>query len=228
MESSKRIAILLLGGSAKRFGGNTPKQLLPVNGKPLFCYALDSLSSSPEIDEIILVVRADLEGEVKSIVKKRSYTKPIQYVHGGDSRSESVHHAIAYLSKKNIFDEAIILIQDADRPHLDERLIKEGIEKAMETGASVTAIPCTDSVFVSTDSNHVSSYQPRETTFLAQTPQTFRLSSLKKLSFAEISTDEASQVHALGETVSIVMGSPNNYKINYPEDLERFAKEGTK
>ena len=228
MESSKRIAILLLGGSAKRFGGNTPKQLLPVNGKPLFCYALDSLSSSPEIDEIILVVRADLEGEVKSIVKKRSYTKPIQYVHGGDSRSESVHHAIAYLSKKNIFDEAIILIQDADRPHLDERLIKEGIEKAMETGASVTAIPCTDSVFISTDLNHVSFYQPRETTFLAQTPQTFRLSSLKKLSFAEISTDEASQVHALGETVSIVMGSPNNYKINYPEDLERFAKEGTK
>ena len=228
MESSKRIAILLLGGSAKRFGGNTPKQLLPVNGKPLFCYALDSLSSSPEIDEIILVVRADLEEEVKSIVERRAYKKPIQYVRGGDSRSESVHHAIAYLSEKYISDETVVLIQDADRPHLDERLIKEGIEKAMETGASVTAIPCTDSVFVSEDLNHVSSYQPRETTFLAQTPQTFRLSSLKKLSFAEISTDEASQVHALGETVSIVMGSPNNYKINYPEDLERFAKEGTK
>ena len=228
MESSKRIAILLLGGSAKRFGGNTPKQLLPVNGKPLFCYALDSLSSSPEIDEIILVVRADLEGEVKSIVERRAYKKPIQYVRGGDSRSESVHHAVAYLSEKNISDETIVLIQDADRPHLDERLIKEGIKKAMETGASVTAIPCTDSVFVSEDLNHVSSYQPRETTFLAQTPQTFRLGLLKKLSFAEFSTDEASQVHALGETVSIVMGSPNNYKINYPEDLERFAKEGTK
>ncbi len=228
MEISKRIAILLLGGSAKRFGGNVPKQLLPVNGNPLFCYALDSLSNSPEIGEIILVVREDLEDEVRSIVKKRAYTKPIQYVHGGDSRSESVHHAINYLKEKKTPDDAIVLIQDADRPHLDERLIKEGVEKAAETGASVTAIPCTDSVFVSTDSNHVSSYQPRETTFLAQTPQTFRLGLLKKLSFAEISTDEASQVRALGETVSIVRGSPNNYKINYPEDLERFAKEGTK
>ncbi len=228
METSERIAILLLGGSAKRFGGNTPKQLLPVSGKPLFCYAFDSLSNSAEIDEIILVVRPDLEKSVRSIVEKRANAKPVQYVHGGDSRSESVQHAINYLKEKKTPDEAIVLIQDADRPHLDERLIKEGIEKAAKTGASVTAIPSTDSVFVSTDFNHVSSYQSRETTFLAQTPQTFRLGLLKKLSFAEISTDEASQIHALGATVSIVVGSPNNYKINYPEDLERFAKEGEK
>lgn len=228
MESSKRIAILLLGGSAKRFGGNTPKQLLPVSGKPLFCYAFDALSNSPEIDEIILVVRADLEEKVRSVVEKHANAKPVQYVHGGDSRSGSVQRAINYLNEKNTPDEAIVLIQDADRPHLEERLIKEGIEKAAETGASVTAFPSTDSVFVSTDLIHVSSYQPRETTFLAQTPQTFRLGLLKKLSFAEISTDEASQIRALGETVSIVVGSPNNYKINYPEDLERFAKEGGK
>ncbi len=228
MKSSRRIAILLLGGSAKRFGGNTPKQLLPVNGRPLFCYAFDALSTSPEIDAIILVVRPDLEDEVKGIVEKRASKKPICYVPGGDSRSESVRNAILYLDENGISGETIILIQDADRPHLDERLIKEGIEKAMDSGASVTAIPCTDSVFVSSDSEHVSSYQEREKTFLAQTPQTFRLDLLRKLSFAEISTDEASQIHALGEKVSIVRGSPLNYKINYPEDLERFEKEAKK
>ena len=104
-------------------------------------------------------------------------------------------------------------------------MIEEGIAKAKRIGASVTAVPCSDSVFVSLDKESVSSYQPRETTFLAQTPQTFRFSLLKKLTFAEISTDEASQVRALGEEVAIVRGSPNNYKINYPEDLERFKKE---
>ena len=194
----------------------------------MFCYALDRLIASSEVDEIILVIREDLEGEVKGIVERRNYEKPIAYVSGGPSRSESVHRAIICLEEKNVPDETIVLIQDADRPHLDERLIKEGIEKAAETGASVTAIPCSDSVFVSKDLDHVSSYQNRETTFLAQTPQTFKLGLLKKLTFAEISTDEASQIHALGEMVSIVRGSPSNYKINYPEDLERFAKEESK
>ena len=194
----------------------------------MFCYALDVLVSSSEIDEIVLVIRADLESEIKRIVEQRGYEKPIAYVSGGNSRSESVHRAVSYLKSVGIKDNAIVLIQDADRPHLDERLIQQGVAKALETGASVTATPCSDSVFVSADLEHVSSYQSRETTFLAQTPQTFRFGLLKKLSFAEISTDEASQVRALGATVSIVRGSPNNYKINYPEDLERFEKEAEK
>ena len=225
MKSSTRFAILLLGGSATRFGGDTPKQLLPVNGKPLFCYALSALDSSPAIDEIILVIRKDLEEKVKEEVGKGSWRKALCYVYGGNSRSESVEHAVSYLKERGIQDNSIVLIQDADRPHLDQRLIEEGIAKAEETGASVTAIPCSDSVFVSLDKASVSSYQSREATFLAQTPQTFRFSLLKKLAFAGISTDEASQVHALGDKVAIVYGSPNNYKINYPEDLERFKKE---
>ncbi len=225
MKKSAQIAILLLGGSATRFGGDTPKQLLPVNGKALFCYPLNVLDSSPEIDEIVLVVRKDLEERVKREVRNDPSSKPLHYVYSGSSRSESVEHAVSFLKEGGFEDDSIILIQDADRPHLDERMIQEGIAKAKRVGASVTAIPCSDSVFVSLDKDSVSSYQPRETTFLAQTPQTFRLSLLKKLTFAEISTDEASQVRALGKEVAIVKGSPNNYKINYPEDLERFKKE---
>ena len=225
MKKSAQIAILLLGGSATRFGGDTPKQLLPVNGKALFCYALSALDSSPEIDEIVLVIRKDLEGRVKEEVRYASCSKPLHYVYSGASRSKSVEHAVSFLKEEGFEDDSIILIQDADRPHLDEKMIEEGIAKAKRIGASVTAVPCSDSVFVSLDKESVSSYQPRETTFLAQTPQTFRFSLLKKLTFAEISTDEASQVRALGEEVTIVRGNPNNYKINYPEDLERFKKE---
>ncbi len=228
VKSSPRIAILLLGGSASRFGGNTPKQLLPVEGKALFLYPFEKLNSSEEIDEIVLVVRDDIENRVREETSIEPLSKPIHYVHGGASRSESVAKAIAFLKEKGTPDEAIILIQDADRPHLSESLIREGIEKAEKYGASVTAIPCSDSVFVSADGEMVASYQARAATFLAQTPQTFRLFLLKKLTFAEISTDEASQVRALGEKVAIVKGSPNNYKINYPEDLERFKKEAEK
>lgn len=218
----------MLGGSSTRFGGATPKQLLPAKGKPLFCHAFDCLALSPAIDRIVLVVRPDIEEKARDIVADRRPTKRVDYVFGGHTRSESVQHAISFLKEEGILDESIILIQDADRPHLSEALIEEGISKAKESGASVTACPCSDSVFTSYDSELVSSYQKREHTFLAQTPQTFRFSLLKKLAFAEISTDEASQVRALGESVAIVKGSPNNYKINYPEDLERFNKEERK
>jgi 2-C-methyl-D-erythritol 4-phosphate cytidylyltransferase len=228
MVKGNRIAVLLLGGSGKRFGGQMPKQLIPVNEKPLFCYALEALDKSPVIDWVLLVVRPDLEGEIKTDVANYYFEKPISYVSGGETRSESVHHAVDYLAENGIGDDALILIQDADRPNLTSYLIEEGISKAEEVGASVTALPCSDSVFVSDDLSFVSSYQPRDNTFLAQTPQTFRLGLLKKLDFAAKSTDEASQVVALKQKVAIVKGNPDNYKINYPFDLRRFERETKK
>ena len=60
---------------------------------------------------------------------------------------------------------------------------------------------------------------------LAQTPQGFRYSVIKK-AFDEatadgfIGTDEASLVERSGHPVAVVMGSARNIKITTPADLE--------
>jgi 2-C-methyl-D-erythritol 4-phosphate cytidylyltransferase len=54
---SKYTAIVLAGGSGKRMGQDTPKQYLPLAGKPLLYYPLRAFEQS-KVDEIVLVVAA--------------------------------------------------------------------------------------------------------------------------------------------------------------------------
>jgi 2-C-methyl-D-erythritol 4-phosphate cytidylyltransferase len=66
---------------------------------------------------------------------------------------------------------------------------------------------------------------PRERVVMAQTPQGFRYSVIKK-AFDEaradgfIGTDEAALIERSGHPVAVVMGSPQNIKITTPADLE--------
>ena len=69
MDKQAHIAIYLLGGSSVRFGGDTPKQLIPVDGKPLFVYALKTLDESEEVDSIYLVVKEGTKEQVEKGVQ---------------------------------------------------------------------------------------------------------------------------------------------------------------
>lgn len=219
-----RIAILLIGGSGTRFGGETPKQLMPISGKPLFCYALEMLNASPFVDAIYLVVKKGTLNAVKE--NAQTYEKVQGYLLGGETREDSVDNAIAFLEKAGVREDALVLIQDGDRPNLSERMIEENFQKASSFGAAVTALPCTDSVFSSEDGETASSYLDRSKVYRAQTPQTFRFSLLKQTCrLANKATDDASRALLLGAKVAIVKGEASNYKINTKEDMERFRKE---
>ena len=54
------IAVILAGGIGARLGGNTPKQLLPLqDGKSVLEHAVDAFEQSPHIDEICIVMHPD-------------------------------------------------------------------------------------------------------------------------------------------------------------------------
>ncbi|MGB8772919.1 MAG: 2-C-methyl-D-erythritol 4-phosphate cytidylyltransferase, partial [Terriglobales bacterium] len=66
---------------------------------------------------------------------------------------------------------------------------------------------------------------PRASIVMAQTPQGFRYSILKK-AFADaladgfLGTDEASLIERAGLPVVVIMGSPRNLKITTPADMQ--------
>ena len=66
---------------------------------------------------------------------------------------------------------------------------------------------------------------PRAAIVMAQTPQGFRFAIIKK-AFDEaaadgfLGTDEASLVERSGHDVAVVMGSPRNFKITAPSDMD--------
>jgi len=76
-----------------------------------------------------------------------------------------------------------------------------------------------------TSDAHCQSYNPTAGVVLAQTPQGFHYSVIKK-AFDEaaadgfMGTDEASLAERSGHEVAVVMGSPKNIKITTPADME--------
>lgn len=230
--SFSRVAILLMAGSGERFHSVTPKQFLKMGGHPLFAYAARVLAESPEVDFILYVVPKGTERATEEALVKEGLKKPHAVIDGGASRSESAQEAVRYLAAQGLKPSATILLQDADRPFLSERYLQENFEAAANNGASVTAVPSSDSVAISKEPLLIDGYLPREEVYLLQTPQAFRFALLQEAfakSKAHGYTDEGSLVLGVtGIAPHIVIGDKNNIKITEPADMFFFETRSAK
>lgn len=204
------------------------KQFAELAGAPILFHTLRKFAGSPEVTEIYLALRANemdcfrmrLETEAKDLLQKR-----IQIVEGGEHRQQSVGNAIAALSAA---PDDIVLVHDAVRPFVTEEIIHNVIQAAQKYGAAIAGVPAVDTVKQverTAEGALITATVPRERVVMAQTPQGFRYSVLKK-AFDEavadgfLGTDEASLVERSGHEVAVVMGSPRNIKITTPADLD--------
>lgn len=221
------IALVCCGGSGERYGSPIPKQFLPFEGKPLCLYAIETLQQSKLIDRILVVTKIGTMADMRKLLDESGIDKATRIVEGGSTRQESVRIGLEALKSQGAEDDDIVLIQDGDRPNLSLRLIQEGIRKAEDCGASVTAIPSSDSIFLAKDGEKAGDYLDRKTVYAVQTPQTFRFKSIYEAHQTpkEGYTDDASMVKAMGNEVAIVIGDKQNYKINTPEDGDRFVDD---
>ena len=225
----RNLAIVLCGGSGERFGSTLPKQFLSFGGKPLCYYPLAALNDHEDIDEIYVVCKADSMDLMHNILTSFGIEKCREIIEGGASRQESVYAGLTRLEELGADEFDLVLIQDGDRPNLTRRLIHEGLKRAEETGASVTAIESSDSIFLSKLGYDVDSYVPRDTVYKVQTPQTFRFPLIYKAhkkfdGREEPFTDDASMVVAMWGKVAIVDGDEENFKINTQEDGNKFEE----
>jgi ribitol-5-phosphate 2-dehydrogenase (NADP+) / D-ribitol-5-phosphate cytidylyltransferase len=223
-----RYAIVLSGGVGERFSASVPKQFVLMKGKKLLSYSLEALEKSKEVEAVLLVAPKDFLAESKEIAIEVAAEKLIDVIEGGGTRQDSSRLAIEYLLSRGARKDALVLVLDADRPNLLERYIAENYLKASQNGASITAIPSSDSIAVSGDESTISAYLPREEAYLVQTPQGFRLSLLasaheKARKEKKHFTDEGSLVLAYeGTSPLIVRGDKNNLKITTTEDKTNF------
>jgi 2-C-methyl-D-erythritol 4-phosphate cytidylyltransferase/2-C-methyl-D-erythritol 2,4-cyclodiphosphate synthase len=147
----------------------------------------------------------------------------IRVVDGGPRRQDSVANALAAVS-----DTAdIIVIHDAARPFASAALFERTIKAASEYGAAIAALPATDTVKQAEATTGggtavVRATLPRDTVFLAQTPQAFRRDILVQAIARHgegQATDEAMLVERAGFPVHIVDGEVTNIKVTTPQDL---------
>lgn len=219
------LGVRMAGGRSAQ-GTAPPKQLLEFDGVPILFLTLRKLAQCTELRSLVVAVRAADHQAVERHVRREEYASRVVLVEGGESRQESVAHALAAVPP----DTDLILVHDAVRPFVELALIDRVIRAAAETGAAILAVPASDTVkqVEPAGGSHgslVSSTLPRERIVLAQTPQVFRYDWLRAAvdrATAEgfRGSDEAVLVERLGHPVTVVMSSDRNIKITKPADLE--------
>ena len=202
-------AIIAAGGRSTRFGGDRLKQLVEVQGQPVLERSVRAFLSHPEINEVIVALPAEL------MDPPPHYLDRAHLVRGGDRRQDSVANAFRAASTAS----DVVVIHDAARPFVSASLISRTIASAATNGAALAAIVASDTV-KKVGHNTVLETLPRETIYLAQTPQAFRRHVLAAaLAITDDATDEAALAERAGHTVHIVDGDASNIKITTADDL---------
>jgi 2-C-methyl-D-erythritol 4-phosphate cytidylyltransferase / 2-C-methyl-D-erythritol 2,4-cyclodiphosphate synthase len=215
-------AIIAAAGAGTRLGGVVPKQFLAVGGQSVLARALEAFYASPRVTDVIVVTRSEAVAQVQASVRPGG--KPTIVVPGGATRQASVARGVEQLAGGVEY----VLVHDAARPFVTPALIERALDGAIADGAAIVALPVTDTVKRVTAAGgppRIVETIPRETIYLAQTPQAFRrdvLEAAVALGRDGVEgTDEAALAERAGHPVRIVEGDPDNVKITTPADLER-------
>lgn len=215
-----------MGKQSAEKTGTSRKQFMLLEGSPILLHTVRKFAACPLVTEIIVALRGDDLEWVTGMLEREEQNKMIRTVEGGDSRQESVYHALMAVAP----DTDLVAVHDAVRPFVDLETIEEAIHEAFHSGAAIVGIVPVDTVKQVTKGQgsgkaKIRSTIPREKLVLAQTPQVFRYDLLKQAFDSAradgfIGTDEATLVERLENIeVSVVLGSDRNIKITKPSDM---------
>lgn len=210
-----------MGRAVPEKAGTSRKQFMLLDGSPILLHTIRKFASTPAVSEIVVALRPDDIEWVRELLRAEKFGKPVRLVEGGDSRQDSVEHALATLPAST----ELVAVHDAVRPFIEHSVLEKVFAEAEETGAAIVGIVPVDTV-KQVHRNKIRQTIPRERLILAQTPQVFRFDLLKS-AFAKAredgfaGTDESSLVERLDQMeVSVVPGSDRNLKITKPSDMD--------
>ncbi|HTD53896.1 MAG TPA: 2-C-methyl-D-erythritol 4-phosphate cytidylyltransferase [Silvibacterium sp.] len=202
-----------------------PKQFLELAGVPILIHTLRAFAEVPRVAAMYVAVRPNEMDRVSAQIGDYGFSGKVHVVTGGDTRQESVAHALEAI---DCDADDIILVHDAVRPLIDSATIERTIRAVEKHDAAIVGLPAVDTIKQverTADGAIITATIPREYVVQAQTPQGFRCHLIRR-AFAEaaadefVGTDEASLVERAGGEVAVVLGSPANFKITQPGDLE--------
>lgn len=212
-------AVIVAAGSSTRMGSD--KLAAVFCGDTVIGHTLAAFQASPEIDELVLVVRKG--NETPALEGASGCDKLQRIVTGGSTRTESAWRGVSACDPS----AEIILIHDGARPLVTEKVIRSAVEGAREFGAAVPVTPVTDTIKVG-KGGFADSTPDRGALFAAQTPQAFRAELIKAALKDAVDrglslTDDCAAVERLGMRVRLVEGDVRNRKITLPADLKIAA-----
>ena len=205
--------------------GVAAKQFLSLAGVPVLIHTVRAFLQVQRVSTVTLAIRETEREHVATQMEEFGLLTRVRLVAGGDHRQDSVASALRSIEAD---PHDIVLVHDAVRPLIQAATIDRTIDAIERHGAAIVGLPAIDTIKQvnrTADGAIVTTTIPRERIVQAQTPQGARYAELRRaFDDAEAAsfngTDEASLLERIGTTVAVVPGSPANFKITQPGDLE--------
>lgn len=216
---SKCAAIIVAGGSGKRFGSKTPKQFLKLLGLPVFLWSVLAFKKTGLFSQIILVAPQNRLKPLRGSARAHGF----EVVPGGKERYDSVKAGLQALGK----DISYAAIHDAARPCVRPDVIKRALRSAKKYGSGIASVPARDTIKLAAGNKIVKTI-PRDDIWLAQTPQVFKRSIIEraysKLGRIKV-TDDAQAAELAGFKVYVSLGDYKNIKITDRDDFKTVQRQ---
>ncbi|MEK1896931.1 MAG: bifunctional 2-C-methyl-D-erythritol 4-phosphate cytidylyltransferase/2-C-methyl-D-erythritol 2,4-cyclodiphosphate synthase [Rhizobium sp.] len=217
--------VVVAAGRGERAGASEegPKQYRTIGGKPVITHTLEKFASWELSRHIVVVIHPDDELLFAKAASQVQSVAPIDAVHGGLTRQQSVLAGLHHLRSKNLTH---VLIHDAVRPFFDHTLL-DRIASVLSEGvpAILPAMPVADTLKRADLDGKVLDTVPRSQLYAAQTPQSFAfepiLAAHEKAASANLTdfTDDAAIAEWAGIPVRIVEGLADNVKLTVKRDI---------
>lgn len=239
MYNGKKIgAIIPAAGMGSRMQTSEKKQFMMLGNREILEWTLVHILKLDIIDVVWVVVPKDTIGSVEEKIKKwrvlYGFPQLIHVIEGGLNRQESVYKALKCIPDTLEW----MVIHDGVRPFVDIKWLDRNLKHMTEFDSIVSALPSTDTLKIVDASHVVRTTLNREEIWSVQTPQVFRLQTLKNVHERALQddyfgTDDASLMEKYDYKVLLCEGEKSNIKITSPMDLvfgqailEWFSRSG--
>ncbi|WP_363320487.1 IspD/TarI family cytidylyltransferase [Pseudonocardia sp.] len=220
-------ALVLAGGSGTRVGAARNKVFLPVAGRSVIAWSLDTLAGAPGIGPVVLVVRPEDRDLARTVIDRETAAGDVEIVDGGATRQDSELAGLRALADRIACGRVdVVLVHDGARPLVTRALVAEVLSVAREVGGAVPGMWRDDLAEVS----DTGGLRVPARLVAVQTPQGFRAAPLlaayeRAAAEGFVGTDTASCVarYAPGTPVLRIAGEPRNVKITYAHDVQVTA-----
>jgi 2-C-methyl-D-erythritol 4-phosphate cytidylyltransferase len=210
-------AVVVAAGRGERLGGDRPKALAVVAGRPLVTHAVAALRAAG-VHHLVVVHTPGEEAAFRAALDDPA----VALTPGGDDRSASVRAGLAVLPH----EVAVVAVHDAARAFTPPAVIRAAVRAVTgDVLAAAPALPVADTIKRTAD-GEVTGTVDRSDLVAVQTPQVFPRRILASVaSTAGSATDDLALVErardagTLSGRIVLVPGSVRGAKVTYPEDV---------
>jgi 2-C-methyl-D-erythritol 4-phosphate cytidylyltransferase len=208
------VGIVAAAGSGLRLGADRPKALVPLGGRALVCWAVDTLRDGGVAEVVVAIPEAEYSAFAAVL------PMDVRLVVGGPTRTASVRTALAEAGDRC----DAVLVHDAARPLTPPDVVAR-VLRAVAAGAPavVPVLPVVDTTVTIDHDGLLAGTLPREELRRVQTPQGFARDALVaaygRLPEGAELTDDAAVVRAAGFPVATVLGDERAAKVTVAHDL---------